>query len=294
MRTKVLILTIIGLGVVSLWTVSKFQHDVTKPQSTTTITAENSVTDLKSKNNTSNKARGPKYSKPENSKNKVMAEIEPRLFSDDAYVELLSLKLTFGLCNETQDATDIFGIWGEIHQKQLELVDQLLLSCEQFAGRYPLTFKAIQSKEWLSAVMPQSQLGQLLKNKHQNHDINELYKQNQRILEASLINGNSALIIHANQINRFGKTGLSQFSALIDSIDSRYIHHVNQVAVNLIACRYQNGLVCQSTLGLMFSICARFPAACGLDFQQWYQQNTLPGMQKDVEKLMAYYQQSTL
>jgi len=196
----------------------------------------------------------------------VLAEIEPHLFSKDNYVEILSLRTVIGFCNEPDRVTEIFTIYGEIHPQQLTWIDQSKTDCQLYTERYPELLQALESKEFLANLNPSSDLGHLLKNRKFTSDKQARQANNLSSLAASLGAKNSVQILSANQRLRFDRIDLKNQFQMVDCQDRRYIHAVNQIAINLIACDYQAGVACQRTSSMMMTTCAQFPAACGLDF----------------------------
>ncbi|MGJ8662865.1 MAG: hypothetical protein ACSHWU_04400 [Marinicella sp.] len=226
-----------------------------------------------------------------NSLSEVYAEINPPLFSDDPYIELLSLKMFLGKCQEPDRFPELFAIYGDIFKSQLELTEQIKVDCQKHAMRYPLVMSAMKSTDWLKAIQPKSDFGQLMKNRKLYEEHEERPMINQHILQTSLSTNNSAMILYANKITQFDSIDLSQQATLISSQDNQYIKQVNHIAINILACQYQNGMACQNTSGMMLSICARFPNACGMDYVTWYDENTLSGMKKDINLLLDFYQE---
>ena len=68
----------------------------------------------------------------------ILSEIENRIFSEDTYVELISLSAQVGLCRDEIDIPSFFISTGNNYQKQQDLANSLKKVCEQFSHKYSL------------------------------------------------------------------------------------------------------------------------------------------------------------
>ncbi len=221
----------------------------------------------------------------------ILTEIETRIFSDDAYVELASMGINVGLCRDEVDISNLFFGVGGIYQQQKELVESLKIACEGYRNNYSNTL-SMSEKNLQKLFQPTSQLGRLIKTQS-----NQGLTQVERIENAkltilySLKEKNSSLMMLSAFMLKFGGGNHEPFKIELKSNDVLYIGQMSQLALSLLSCEYQNGQSCRSTSMTMVMICAQDPDSCGLDYPTWYENNTMPGMKRDVEKLMAYFQQ---
>lgn len=222
----------------------------------------------------------------------LLAEIEDRKFSDDAAVELRSLTWNYGVCFEKVEINRIINHPNYESPQKQQYVDLLLQECQAIQIQYPSLNSQLENNAFDETFKPSSELGRLLL-KRTNDGLTHIEREklDELILIKAIQNGNGAIMMSSALIQGFmGNTGLP-IKQVIQSNDSQYTNQMSQLAIYLLSCQYQNGSACKSTSTLMILQCSQQPSSCGLDFTSWYEQNTLPGMRRDVEKLMNYYLQ---
>ncbi len=221
----------------------------------------------------------------------ILNEIEQRLYSQDPYVELTSLIVQMGFCHKEFRGMDFLTSSDTVFQQQLQLTQDLKKECENYQQQYPHLL-TMDEKKIRNTFIPNSPLGRLMKAQ-ENRDItrSERDENSQLTLVYALKEKNSSLIMLSALFLRYERSNMDLLQTILNSKDNNYMAQMNQMALTLMSCEHQSGQACQSTSMLMVLSCAENPDSCGLDFQTWYDQNTLSGMKRDVEKLMAYYQQ---
>jgi uncharacterized protein (UPF0333 family) len=218
-------------------------------------------------------------------------EISDRIFSDDAYVEIFSLEMLMGFCEDANMLEEfITSSQSYISTQQQETIANYKEQCQHYQTQYP-NLTRMNRKERLAGIKPQSHLGILLERRK---NISSLTRQERDELEAETLieairEQNSSVAIEISFSHRFDQSIALQLTDLLNSKDMTYIGQISQLAVVNMACEYQGGIACESGGALMMLVCSQQPDSCGLDFPTWYQQNTLPGMKNDVDTLVSYY-----
>ncbi|MEZ5472756.1 MAG: hypothetical protein R3E90_13375 [Marinicella sp.] len=300
MRTKIGLLTLLCGGL--FWILyNQQQPDIVTPEILTTSSIDQPYTNLESAT-VSDEARAQSLSKNQektptkdqvvdDTQQLLLQEISHQIFSDDPYVEQRSLQSLIGICTESYGLEDLFKIsQGLVYAEQKRTIDAVKQQCLAYQNQYPNLMS--ESGKKITGIEPQSRLGLLLK---QRKDFSQMTEQERNELESKLLfealrERNSAILVDVSFSHRYSKPLSQELTHLLGSQDANYLGQISQLAIVKIACQYQNGINCNATSQLMLLICSQQPDSCGLDFSSWYQQNTLPGMNRDIEVLMAYYQ----
>jgi len=141
---------------------------------------------------------------------------------------------------------------------------------------------------WLAEIEPRSELGQLIKNHRFIEDDSQRWAHERRLIQLAIQAEIAPLVLRRSQMIAFITLEPVEFGPIIQSQDRRYVWQVVELATQVLACGFGDGLSCAPESGFMGSTCAKNTAACGLDFLTWYRQNTLPGLQQDVELMVEY------
>ncbi len=223
---------------------------------------------------------------------KLLQEIDSRIFSDDPYVEFHSLEFLMGQCRDP-DLIDQLLINDTPLKPQLQLAEEIKLKCSGLIAEYPEFLSYPNLEQLLLAFEPQSRMGRLLKQSNATSDMTPIERSelSTMILRQSIKEQNSAAMMHSVFVARFGSLPTLGLADVLGSRDQEYLNQMSSLALMQMACQLQDGMACDSTSFYMILLCATSPTACGLNFNEWYQKITLPGMQRDVEKLVAYFKQ---
>ena len=224
----------------------------------------------------------------------ILNEIESRIYSEDPYVELISLSVNMSLCRKEFEHMNFLTYSATVFQQQNQLNQDLKKACKAYWKLYPQIL-SMGEKQMRNVFKPDSQLGHLLQVQESRNLLQKERDENYQLtLLHALKEKNSSVIMLSALLLGYSGSGNGVLKSILQSNDNSYIAQMNQLALTLISCGYQNGQSCQSTSVLMVMACSESPDSCGLDFETWYERNTLPGMKRDVEKLMAYYQRISL
>lgn len=224
----------------------------------------------------------------------VINEITPYEFSSDPYVELLSMEWTVGTCI-VDDYVRLFFTQHQVNNPSVnDYLSEVQNHCHQLKQRYPNLISKFQNNQARDLFEPQSELGHLLKSNDQDLSKTERDVVYKKTLRTIIKTQNSGLLLTDAMTRRWGAGVSDDILLHLSTQDHNYARTVSYMALNLLTCEFSAGESCARVSTLMLVACQETPFACGQDYISWYQQNTLPGMQRDVEKLMSYYQQSAL
>ncbi len=221
----------------------------------------------------------------------ILQEIADRQFSQDPYTEVLSLQWMLNHCRNNPEVDEIAAYYGITYPIHKQMNNTVKSNCERYQQHYPVLMKSFKDQQWTTPFQPQNELGYLLKALLDRNVANTDQQALSRLALLAAIREQNSIVLTSFQdfTNSNMKAHLFPVTDLLRSHDYQYTYHVNQVAINLISCQFNQGISCESNSPLMQHVCAKNPMACGLDYQAWYQNNTLAGMRQDVEKLMAFY-----
>ncbi len=221
----------------------------------------------------------------------ILEEIESRIFSDDPYVEVYSLQSSMGLCKDLDKLGDIFTFYHNYtHPKQQQTIDAYQEQCQKLQSKYPILISQ-DRKQQLTTFTPHSKLGLLLEKTGKEFSHMTELERNElgaAVLTEAIREENSAVLMYSSFTYRYNRPMMSQLTHVLNSQDLNYVGQISQLTIAKMACQFQQGMACEPTSELMLIICAQQPNSCGLTFDQWYQNNTLPGMKSDVETMMTY------
>lgn len=230
---------------------------------------------------------------PQNTLNSLLEELKPHKYSPDPYLEARSILSENAFC--FADDEDDFS--GHMHQTflkadRLKEYQHLQQHCRAILTAYP-TLRSTFEDIYLN-LKPASHTGQLLQAmiKRGKDSRSVMQSHNEQTLRALLKSQNGPLL--AEQAGMpfmyFNPGEPAPISQWINSRNYRYIEQLFTLSLTRLACQYQGGAACQPGGMAMLILCAQDPAACGLDFSSYYQQNILPGMQKDVDILVEKFE----
>lgn len=220
----------------------------------------------------------------------ILDEITPYVFSPDPYIELKSLEWLIGICGFEDFIAKMSFYQFSMHPAQMRLKPDIEKNCQQHQQNYPNLIALIGADKPLDLFKPQSELGRLMNMNARDLSPSEKQARDQAVLAAAINSQNSGLLLNVAMSHSWGGLDFIQPFKVLNTQDKTYAMRISNKALSLLACEYGASSFCNSTSTLMVLSCLQYPAACGQDYISWYQQNTLPGMQKDVEKLKRYYQ----
>jgi len=241
-------------------------------------------------------------SKPETQYNEPLSEdiitqlkeeLKPHKYHSDPYLEAHSIMSENATCFALNDSNE-----GETHirknyiaNNKLAEFETTLKNCQSVLQSYPTLADNMESIYW--SLPPNSQLGHKLQNMFQQQLKGASNKvTNSQTLIAVLKSKNGPLIAEQSSMGfmYFSDGEFMPFSIWLQSQNFQSIEQVFQLSLAKIACRYQAGIACEPQGMTMLTLCSLDNAACGLDYQSYYQQNILPGMQKDVDILVEKFE----
>lgn len=220
-------------------------------------------------------------------------ELKPHKYHSDPYIEAHSIMSENATCFAVSNSNE-----GETHIKKnyiannkLAEFEAMMNNCQAVLQSYPTLADNVENIYW--NLPPNSQVGHNLQNMFQQQLKGASSKDtNSQTLIAVLKSKNGPLIAEQSSMGfmYFSDGEFMPFSAWLKSRNFHSIEQIFQLSLAKIACHYQAGIACEPQGMTMLTLCSLDNAACGLDFKSYYQQNILPGMQKDVDILVEKFE----
>lgn len=228
-----------------------------------------------------------------------LAEIQNPKYSDDPMLEVTSLIVDFKVCGHwLRRIAEKAEQDSEIKNFELKLKKK----CESYAEQYPLIFSAHNDDENLLSFPSKSLLGErykfLLAGLIGVRNVVDYDQLMVEIFQLSLQINNPNLISFNALSAGIGLSGTEDqtdfFKELLQTDINIWVFEAHNLATQSLSCDLPNSSSCDATSYYMVYKCDYEPNACGMSFQEWYQQSTTPGMKKDAEIIKNYYRQNSL
>ena len=224
------------------------------------------------------------------------SELQPHKYHADPYIEARSIVSEKAFCFVIDNSDDAKSHVKDsfISSKRLTEFNDMVKHCQTELRTYPILFRELENIYW--SMKPDSHIGQLLQEMLTNsYTINSQRDISYQSLIAVLKSKNGPLIAdQASLIFGYLSEGeFMPFSTWLNSQNPQYLEQVFQLSLSKLACRYQGGIACEPYGMTMLTACGYDKTACGLDFQSYYKQTILPGMQKDVDLLIEKFEAMT-
>ncbi len=227
----------------------------------------------------------------------LLNELEPHIYHEDPYIEAHSLINNLFMCTSEFTALEEEG---DDFKRLTDKIDATSLAnmkadCKTANTRYPTLLKQSDNNNLLSFIEPTTHEGRIIKESTKIMDLSQPQQFrdiNLQRLKALLQTKIGALIAEAAMMNtlNFYNGEILPISQWLNSQDTDYNQQVSMFALVKMSCRYENGTACQAVGYNMMFQCLIDETACGLDFNTYYQQSIMPGMQKDVERLIIKFE----
>ncbi len=294
-----IVLVVLGLAVIGTFSIKSISwtgnFDTNDPviQPNELVLSSHSM-HKNAKNSESNRTVPPTQFKPR--QERILQEISNRKFSNDPYTELLSLMAVMGHCLRNEQVGDLALYYGTAYPVHDEMNLALKKRCDDYHQQYPELIKTIKNEQGTQVFKPQSKLGQMIETFLDRNTTDEAKKELSKVaLLEAIRKNNSIMLIRAGSFQELNiKSHVFPIAKLLQSNDYKYLYHMNQTAIKLMSCQFNQGISCDNSSDLMRLVCAKNPLACGHDFISWYEKSTLPGMKIDVEKLIDFYTRTAL
>jgi|GEM_PF-1705140 len=222
----------------------------------------------------------------------ILEELKPHKFSEDPFIEAYTLGYEAYFCSE-QAVKDQHNPELPMEPQLIDLFEQARKDCDVTRARYPHLVSLKDSYNIIKNIPPTTAAGRAIKTQVPDSASGQQYYRDQ-------LNNRLKHALQSKIGPIIAETGLASYfyfqngetmpvSQWLNSQDIEYNRQVMKLALGKLACRYQDGMACQPTSSQMFMLCINDKTACGLDFNTFYQQTVMPGMQKDVEILIEKF-----
>ncbi|WP_154222819.1 hypothetical protein [Marinicella rhabdoformis] len=218
----------------------------------------------------------------------ILKELQNRQYSEDPIVEMESIVFQHFQCLPDLEALLFFG--QQATDAALAQVKKARLVCPEFMKQYPVISDIDEYKKHKEALVPNSKYGRLKKQRDLSRSQSELMSD--EVLAA--VETKSGPVIAASGLGfRYGMRyePITMGQNIFKSTDRSYHAYIISLATQKLSCEFQNGVSCGSNSFFMLQKCVADEKHCGVDFQTWYHQVTMPGQQKDVALVIDYLKQ---
>lgn len=223
----------------------------------------------------------------------ILEELKPHEYSEDPFIEAYTLNREIYFCSE-QAVSDQRHNNPITESELIALFEQARKDCAGTRARYPHLVSLTDSYMVIKKITPTTAAGRAIKEMMPESTSGQQQYKDQ-------LNNRLKHVLQSKIGPIIAETGLASFFYLqngetipishwLNSQDIEYNRQVMQLALSKLACRYQAGMACQPTSAQMFLRCINNKKACGLDFNTYYQQTVMPGMQKDVDILVEKFE----
>ncbi|WP_154222815.1 hypothetical protein [Marinicella rhabdoformis] len=212
----------------------------------------------------------------------LVSEASSQLFSDDVYVEGFSLHIRATEC-DLLDA-EFMKYQLSKSEKGEGILSKKQEQCQQWKARFPMLSAKLMWNQKSNELPAMSQLGHLIRAFTQLTDPIERVNYAADIFEQGLKEKNpyvlDYIMTHSVYVDEELTAAFDQNNAYSDLVFS--------TAVDLLSCEYSQEEFCGAGSWLMLNKCSSNESYCGLTYQQWFEQNFMPGMKQDVVLVLEH------
>lgn len=217
--------------------------------------------------------------------------LEERRYSSDPLVEFQSVVSEFGYCHENIMSFVLKD--KELSEKKSLQLEKLNQRCETLKNKYEFLGEISQSREItqaLKAIPSSSSLGDMYRDENQAAIRADFPAYFNRLTQQGIKAQNSQTLTMSAQImNQSFFSVDSELFEILGGLDENYIRRVQNNALSLMSCDYQEGTSCLPEGQLMVDKCLENDLFCDMNFVDWYQLYTTDAHKSDVEVLLAHY-----
>ncbi|GJM06193.1 MAG: hypothetical protein DHS20C09_21890 [marine bacterium B5-7] len=222
----------------------------------------------------------------------LLAEVGEARYSDDPVIEMVSIMMEITDCGISRS----FGRWSYLQPTAAwqQLNQQAADKCQQLEQQYPTIANDDYSEKAMELLTPTSMQGQQLM------DVYKQLKQSSGDFTAFISDvyylgtqSKNAQLIQIAKLFSTAGYGMANevfpYQEILQTEDSQYIHLIDQLALELMACDFNQGVTCQAQSSTMLDRCKQVTEVCGLNFIQWFDAYVSAGIKADVTILSDYY-----
>jgi len=238
-----------------------------------------------------------KEAKEASANDEVMFELSQQQFSEEPFVELLSIlamgqscqrmnyyELNYEEIQYTQEAQSLLAKNKQNCQTLLEAYPQIGSEYNKSdKGRMLMLKLASESQyaEFVQKAMGVKYMDDEVKNKF----IAEMF--------AHVITSQSApLIVQLQGMSREKEMQpyINQLAIILGVVNSSYTKQILQQATVMYSCQYNQSITCSPSSQYMLEHCIEYEDACGLDVPTWFELNHTKAHNRDIAKMIRYFE----
>lgn len=229
----------------------------------------------------------------------IALELSQQKYSSEPLLEVATISLLLDDCKKRSSFNFIR------RQKSSELLEEMILNyqdkCQDFIYDYPI----------LSNLGTKNELDMIILNIAMQSDYADFFQKGMAVQYLSdeekqnFLTDAIKLIItskSASLIVKIGELPLSaesqpyfnQLFKNLGTISPIYTRLILTQASVLFSCQYNEGMTCSPISTYMLKQCFENENACGLDVQTWFQTNNTPAHNRDIAKLIDFFESQIL
>ena len=222
----------------------------------------------------------------------LLIEVSEARYSDDPVIEMASIMMEITECSVSRN----FSRWSYLKPKAAwqQLNQQAEEQCQQLKQQYPTIANERNSEKIMNLLTPTSMQGQQLMDAYTELEhSSENYASIISDIYYLGVSSKNAQLIHMAKLFSLAGSGYAEevfpYRKILQTEDSTYIRFIDQLALESLACDFNEGVTCQAQKSSMLDRCKQVPDVCGLNFIQWFDTYVSMGIKADVKKLADYY-----
>ena len=297
MRNKITYtLIVIVLIITGSWYYSnKEKTTVAKPVASQTdkhLTNQQDVITSEKKN------QSPNVNKPIPIPQEITIELSQQKFSQEPFIEIMLVKMKQNLCKRYLSNSDRSFV---ATKKQQKLFVEFQDNCQILESQYPHVFESDMNKKVQFMVMTMlsesKYVGLLQKGLGYKFMSAEQKQQFSKEIIYTILTSKNGLLI--SMLPGFFKSPdspifMKQLSDTLGTKNLLYTQLISEQAVTLFSCQFSEAQSCSATSLYMYQQCQFDDSACGLDVQAWFERNHSPAHNRDIAKLVYFFNSKKL
>lgn len=223
----------------------------------------------------------------------ISIELSLQKFSQEPLLELVLLTKHITDCSRYSR----FNFNGMAPSKKREKQAlSFIEECKDFQSQYPNISKLRKNKKaelMFFALASESKYSELVQKGVAYKFMGDNQKQEfmQEIIQTALASGNGHIIAMLSEIFISSESHgfLKQLSGVLGTINLQYTQLIANQAIIQFSCQFSDGESCIATSHYMLQQCFLDANACGLDVQTWFQTNNTNAHNRDIKKLVDFF-----
>jgi len=179
-------------------------------------------------------------------------------------------------------------------EKQKTYLKNATSNCTKLMSKYQMFSLVYNSRiynELRSEILAGTEAQLLNRYSKPKSSEQEMYNQTQQITQEFLTEKNPFILESTLMMQRQSRFLIKNSSiyTTLGSHNIEYLNMINNQALTLISCQFDQSQTCSSNSNTMLTACFNDEQACGLNVQDWYQSFFTQAHLDDIDLLVNYY-----